>query len=76
MLDNLIKFKLHTFYEISKTYFDQTALHIAIEKGNIDIVKLLLSSKDIDISIKSILIKSIYIILNSIPIIKFKIFLS
>lgn len=50
-------FNVRQFYEISKTYFDQTALHIAIEKGNIDIVKLLLSSKDIDISIKLILIK-------------------
>lgn len=43
--------------------FNKTALHLAVENQNYEMVKLLLSSKNIDISM--------YIILNSIIIIKF-----
>ena len=39
-------------------YFDGTALHIAIEKENIDIIKLLLSRDDIDINAKYLIIYS------------------
>ena len=35
-------------------YIHKTALHIAIEKGNIDIVQLLLTNEKIDVNQKSI----------------------
>lgn len=36
------------------TYFNKTALHIAIEKGYVEIIQLLLQCKSIDINYKSI----------------------
>ena len=50
-----IKFKI-TFYK--------TALHIAVEKENFEIVQLLLSHDKIDINIQSISYNKIYEILN------------
>lgn len=43
--------------EILFSYFHKTALYIATEKGNIEIVKLLLKMKDIDPNIINILMK-------------------
>ena len=37
-------------------YIERAALHIAVEKGNIQIIQLLMTSKRIDINIQSILI--------------------
>ena len=37
-------------------YFNKPVLHIAVEIGNVEIVKLLLARKDINVNIKSILI--------------------
>lgn len=51
---------LHTFYcvysnkNILKSIFHRTALHDAINCNNIDIIKLLLSHKDIDVNCKLI----------------------
>lgn len=39
---------------ILKQKINKTALHIAIEKDNIDVVRLLLNNKNIDICIKQI----------------------
>ena len=44
---------MNLWYFISNIY--QTALHIAIEKENIEIIQLLLSHPDIDINCKCIL---------------------
>lgn len=41
------------FDEIHINSFHQTALHIAVEKENIPIIKLLLSKQDININIKN-----------------------
>lgn len=38
------------FYEIM-TYIYETVLHIAVEKENIEIIKLLLAKKSIDINV-------------------------
>ena len=38
----------------------KTALHIAVEKGNVEIVKLLLSNEELDINAMYILITNIY----------------
>lgn len=45
--------------------FNKTALHIAISKNNIDLVKLLLSYKDIDVNIPYILYSNYDKILNN-----------
>lgn len=34
--------------------FNKTALHIAVEKGNFEVVQLLLERKEIDVNIKAI----------------------
>lgn len=44
-------------------FFDKTALHIAVEKENIDIVKLLLQNSEIDINATFIWPFSFYTIL-------------
>lgn len=38
----------------------KTALHIAVEKGNAEIVKILLSNEELDINTMYILITNIY----------------
>lgn len=50
-------FKSINFHEILKKYclFNKAPLHIAIEKQNIEIVKLLLARKEIDVNTKSVL---------------------
>lgn len=37
-------------------YLNKTALHLAVESGNPEIVKLLLSREEIDINMKSIIL--------------------
>lgn len=37
-------------------YFNKTVLNIAVEEGNFEIVKFLLSVPEIDVNVKSILI--------------------
>lgn len=37
--------------------FNKTSLHIAVEKGNFQMVELLLTRKDIDINIKNEILK-------------------
>ena len=49
-----MKFKITYFYEIL-IYLYKTALYLAIEKENLDIIKLLLSNDKIDVNILSIL---------------------
>lgn len=51
-----MKLKINFFNEIIFIYFDKTALFIAIEKGNTEIVDILLSRKNTDINAKNILI--------------------
>lgn len=55
-----IKF-YYKFHQIPKNiFFNKTALHIAVELENIEIVKLLLKHKNIDVNINSILKYIIY----------------
>ena len=42
------------FDEIFKILFQKTALHIAVEKGYIEIVKILIESKKIDVNAKCV----------------------
>lgn len=49
----LMKFKM-SFNEIFYI-FNKAALHIAVEKGDIDMVKILLSSKSIDPNVLNVL---------------------
>ena len=49
----LMKFKMH-FNEIIYI-FNKAALHIAVEKGDIDMVKILLSCKSIDPNVLNVL---------------------
>lgn len=51
-----MKLKINFFNEIIFICFDKTALFIAVEKGNIEIVDILLSRKNTDINAKNILI--------------------
>ena len=44
-----IKFKIKTLYEIL-SLDDETALHLAAYKGNVEIVKILLEQDNIDIN--------------------------
>ena len=53
-----MKFKIITFDEI-KIYFYKTPLYFAIEKENIEIIKLLLTNDKLNINILNIL--NIYI---------------
>ena len=46
-----MKFKIISFNEIS-IYFYKTALHFAVEKGYLKIIKLLLKNKKIDIHVE------------------------
>lgn len=48
----LIKFNLN---------LNKTALHMAVDNGNIEIVRLLLSIKEIDINAKSIFLSILFI---------------
>lgn len=45
------------FYYLDKdifvTFFQETALHIAVEEGNAEIIKLLLSQKGINVNIRN-----------------------
>ena len=50
----LILFKIKNF-NIIFSYFHQTALYLAVEKENIEIIKLLLNTEKIDINIPCIL---------------------
>ena len=66
-----IKFKDKSFHKIQnnilikfKITFYKTALHIAVEKENVEIVQLLLSHDKIDINIQYISYNKIYEILN------------
>ena len=52
-----MKFKIIYFNEISKNFNTvyitiKTVLHLAVEKGNIEIIKMLLSQSNIDINAK------------------------
>lgn len=56
-----IKFQYKLISSNSKIIFlNKTALHIAVELENVDIVKSLLNHKNIDVNINSILINIIY----------------
>lgn len=44
------------FNEVNNFKFQKTALHIAIELGNTEIVRLLLKKEGIDINIKTVFI--------------------
>lgn len=46
-------------------YFNKTPIHIAVEKTNITIIKLLLSNKQLDINAKSIHNITINIVLET-----------
>ena len=50
-----MKFKIRLFYEIL-IYLYKTALYLAVEKENSEIIKLLLSNDKIDVNILNILI--------------------
>ena len=50
----LIKFDIKIFNEIQYKIFHKTALCIAIEKENIEIVKLLLMNEKLDINLLNI----------------------
>lgn len=60
-----IKFQKKLFFQFNSSlnllikftkYIHKTALHIAVEKGNLDIIKLLLQRKEIDTSIRDAII--------------------
>ena len=60
-----MKFKIFFFNE-------KAALHIAVEKGNIELIKILLSNPNIDINLYTILnIVFVYIIIINIFFISF-----
>lgn len=46
----LIQFIFIVFY---KTLYQRTALHVAVESGNIELVKILLMQKSIDVNAKT-----------------------
>ena len=54
-------FEFTNFNEIKFFTFNQTALHLAAKKGHLEIVRLLLSSGQIDINLKDILIQKKFI---------------
>ena len=49
------------FNEICFLFSQKTALHAAVEKDNIEIVQLLLSIKNINVDIKTILYSNLFI---------------
>ena len=49
-----MKFQKKIINEIFMFHFNKTPLYIAVEKENIDILKLLISRPEIDLNIKSI----------------------
>lgn len=62
---------INFFYEISELFiliiflilvFNKSPLHISVEKGNQEILQLLLQRPDIDVNAKSILINFFYTI--------------
>ena len=60
-----MKFKCTCLIQFNRIYFNKSSLHIAIEKGNAEIVKILLDQQDIDVNITSILSNQIFIILET-----------
>ena len=46
-----MKFKIISFNKIILYYFYKTPLHLAVEKGYLEIIKLLLKNKDININV-------------------------
>lgn len=66
----------HYNFMILKIKFNQTAFYLAVKKGNIEIVQLLLANKDLDINIPYVL-SNIYLynlILSILIKLKYKIF--
>lgn len=55
-----MKLKIILFNEIHFVDFYKAAIHVAIEKGNLSIVQLLLSHKGIDVNNKSIILQLIF----------------
>ena len=55
-----IQFKHHFFLSMHSITLVYTALYYAVSNGHIDIVKLILSHKRIDINILKILIKFVF----------------
>ena len=50
-----MKFKIILFNEILIILFYKTALYLAVEKENVEIIKLLLTNDKLDINLKHIL---------------------
>lgn len=59
--------KFQIFFLLMKSYylFDKTPLYLAVEKGNLEMVKLLLSNKKIKVNLTCILITLCFIKLNA-----------
>ena len=53
---SLIQFQIVLLNEIILYIFNKTSLYLAIEKGNVEIVKLLLTNDNLDVNIMNILI--------------------
>ena len=53
-LFNYISNQLDFYYEIDRKFFYKAPLHIAVEKGNIDVVQLLISNSGIRVNNKSV----------------------
>ena len=52
-----IKFQFQQYNEISLfQYSYKSVLYLAVEKGNLDIIKLLLARPELDVNVQSILI--------------------
>lgn len=52
----MIQFKLK-FNQISNSFFQKAALHIAVEHRNVEIVKLLIENDKIDVNLPRVLNK-------------------
>ena len=50
-----MKFKVISFNEVLKKYIFKTALYTAVEKENIEILKILLTNNELDINLGYIL---------------------
>ena len=55
-----MKFLTNCSYRILYFIFQKTALHLAVENGNIEIVKLLLLNPEIDVNEKIIFNENIF----------------